>query len=84
MNYFDFDQSVRVGREIESSSRGLVYDRDVVRYVYLGEPLDVQMLPAFCTDNQPGCSPYKRGIMLGARPAIHARAEVKPDKRVGG
>ena len=38
--------------------KALEYDRKVVRYVYLGEPLDVKTLPAFCTDHQDGCSAF--------------------------
>jgi hypothetical protein len=26
--------------------------------VYLGEPLDVRTLPAFCTDHQADCDPF--------------------------
>jgi hypothetical protein len=60
MNYFPFAEAVRIGNEvIESGSEALEYDRKVVRYVYLGEPLDVKTLPAFCTDQQDGCSPFE-------------------------
>jgi hypothetical protein len=56
MNYFDFEQEVRIGHEIiRSGDDALEYDRKVVRHVYLGEPLDT--LPAFCTDGQSGCAP---------------------------
>jgi hypothetical protein len=59
MNYFPFEQTVGIGRDvIASGGRALEYDRRVVRHVYLGEPLDVETLPPFCTDDQPGCSPF--------------------------
>ena len=59
MNYFPFEETVRIGNDvIESGRDALEYDRKVVRYVYLGEPLDVETLPAFCTDHQPGCHPF--------------------------
>ena len=56
MNYFRFDETVRIGRDvIRSGADALDYDQQVIRYVYLGHPLDVETLPAFCTDYQPGC-----------------------------
>ena len=59
MNYFPFAETVRIGNDvIESGANALEYDRKVVRYVYLGEPLDVRTLPAFCTDHQDGCSTF--------------------------
>ena len=59
MNYFPFKETVRIGNDvIESGWDALEYDRKVVRHVYLGEPLDVQTLPAFCTDHQDGCNPF--------------------------
>jgi Met-zincin len=58
MNYFDFEQEVRIGHEvIRSGDDSLEYDRKVVRHVYLGEPLDIDTLPAFCTDGQSRCAP---------------------------
>ncbi len=61
MNYFDFEQAVRIGNDvIESGAEALEYDRKVVRYVYLGEPVDVDALPPFCTDNQAECSSFPR------------------------
>ncbi len=58
MNYFDVEQEVRIGHEvIRSRDDALEYDRKVVRHVYLGEPLDIDTLPAFCTDGQSGCAP---------------------------
>jgi len=59
MNYFDFDASVSLGRQIRSSKQGLEYDRKVMRHVYLDEPLDLASLPDFCTDSQPGCDPFQ-------------------------
>lgn len=59
MNYFPFEETVRIGNDvIESGRRTLEYDRKVVGHVYLGEPLDVDALPAFCTDHQAGCHPF--------------------------
>jgi Met-zincin len=67
MNYFPFEQTVQIGRDvIGSDAPALEFDRKVVRYVYLGEPIDFDTLPPFCTDNQAGCSPF---------PALTARAE---------
>ncbi|HEY7190191.1 MAG TPA: hypothetical protein VH436_26745, partial [Vicinamibacterales bacterium] len=59
MNYFPSEETVRIGNDVIESGRGaLEYDRKVVRYVYLGEPLDVGTLPAFCTDHQADCDPF--------------------------
>jgi len=59
MNYFSFEQTVDIGRDIIApGGHALEYDRKVVRHVYLDEPLDVETLPPFCTDDQPGCSPF--------------------------
>jgi uncharacterized protein DUF4953 len=66
MNYFRFDQTVRIGRDvIRSGDEALDYDRQVIRHVYLGDALDVETLPAFCTDSQPGCGPFSPTILLG-------------------
>ncbi|MGH6692237.1 MAG: zinc-dependent metalloprotease, partial [Gammaproteobacteria bacterium] len=70
MNYFRVEQVVRIGRDvIRSGDDALEYDRQVVRYVYLGEALDLDTLPAFCTDSQPGCGPFSATILLGAEPS---------------
>ena len=59
MNYFPYRETVRIGNDvIESGRDALEYDRKVIRYVYLGEPLDLETLPAFCTDHQAGCAPF--------------------------
>jgi len=59
MNYVRFDQALRIGRDvIRSGDEALDYDRQVIRYVYFGDALDVDTLPAFCTDYQPGCGPF--------------------------
>jgi hypothetical protein len=59
MNYFGYEEATRIGREIiASGTSALDYDREVMRHVYLGAPLDLAALPAFCTDGQRGCSPY--------------------------
>jgi len=60
MNYFHFSQTVQIGRDvIRSGDKALDYDREVIRYVYLGDALDVDRLPAFCTDYQPDCGPSR-------------------------
>jgi len=70
MNYFDYHVTVRIGREVVlSGDHALEYDRQVIRHVYLGEPLDLHTLPAFCTDSQPGCSPFRSRIRLGSSDA---------------
>jgi Met-zincin len=58
MDYFDLTQILALGREIGAGEPALPYDRDVMRHVYLGAALDVDALPAFCTDGQKGCSPF--------------------------
>jgi hypothetical protein len=69
MNYFSFADTVRIGNDvIESGRDAFEYDRRVVRHVYLGESLDVRMLPAFCTDHQVGCDPF---ATLSADHPIH-------------
>jgi hypothetical protein len=59
MDYLSVPQILRVGRDIRAGERALPYDREVIRHVYLGEPLDVAGLPPFCTDGQKGCSPFR-------------------------
>jgi hypothetical protein len=51
MNYFGFEQAVRIGRNAIQSDN---------------EALDIDTLPAFCTDSQPGCGPFSSSIMLGS------------------
>jgi hypothetical protein len=58
MDYFSLTQILRIGRDIGDGKRALPYDREVIRHVYLGGPLNVSELPAFCTDGQKGCSPF--------------------------
>jgi hypothetical protein len=58
MNYFRLPRILAIGRDIAAGRRALPYDREVLRHVYLGEPLDEQALPPFCTDGQKGCSPF--------------------------
>lgn len=68
MNYFPYSETVRLGNDvIESGRDALEYDRKVVRYVYLGEPLDLDALPSFCTDHQAGCAPFS--ALSAAEPA---------------
>jgi len=58
MGYFKLPQILKIGRDIRTGTRALPFDAAVVQHVYLGAPLDVSMLPAFCTDYQRGCSPF--------------------------
>jgi Met-zincin len=58
MDYFMRARVLDIGRDIGKGKPALAYDRDVIRHVYLGEPLDVDALPPFCTDGQRGCSPF--------------------------
>lgn len=68
MNYFNYDETVRIGRDvIRSGKEALEYDRRVMRHVYLGEPLDLATLPPFCTDSQHGCSPFGSRIAQSSR-----------------
>ena len=75
MNYFGLKRTEEIGRDvIASDHEALAFDRKVIRHVYLGKPLDVNNLPAFCTDSQPGCLPFRhrgRG-MVSAVPASKA------------
>jgi hypothetical protein len=59
MGYFKLPELLRIGRNIRVGSPALPYDRAVMRHVYLGAPLDLDMLPAFCTDSQQGCVPFR-------------------------
>lgn len=58
MNYFGTEQAAALGHAIRSGADALEYDRKVMRHVYLAEPIDLASLPPFCTDYQPGCSPF--------------------------
>ena len=51
--------------EDPTGDEALDYDRQVIRSVYLGDALDVNTLPVFCTDYQPGCGPFSPTILLG-------------------
>jgi Met-zincin len=60
MNYFMFEQTVKIGHDvIRVGGKALDYDRKVMRHVYFGEPLDLDAFPNFCTDGQAGCNPFK-------------------------
>jgi hypothetical protein len=59
MNYFDLPDIMRIGRAIRAGETALEYDRQAMRHVYLGEPLDLAALPQFCTDDQRDCSPLR-------------------------
>jgi hypothetical protein len=70
MNYFAFEQTVRIGNDvIRPGGTALDYDRKVIRHVYLGEPLDPNTLPAFCTDGQDMCDPF-----MSSTPALPGEA----------
>jgi len=58
MNYFELSEMIAIGREIRRGRPALAYDRQVLRHAYLGQPLDADSLPPFCTDGQRGCSAY--------------------------
>ncbi|HEX5045702.1 MAG TPA: zinc-dependent metalloprotease [Gammaproteobacteria bacterium] len=58
MNYYGRSEVLAIGADIGAAKPALAYDRQVVRHVYLGEPLDLAALPPFCTDGQKGCSPF--------------------------
>ncbi len=56
MNYFMLEQTEKIGHDvIRAGGKALDYDRNVMRHVYFGEPLDLDELPNFCTDDQAGC-----------------------------
>src|SRR5262245_1086147 len=58
MGYFKLPQILKIGSGIRTGLPAFPFDAAVVQHVYLGAPLDVDMLPAFCTDYQRGCSPF--------------------------
>ena len=67
MNYFGFEQTVQIGRDlIPSGDTALEYDRNGIRVVYIGEAIDADSLPLFCTDSQPGCGPLSSRILFGS------------------
>lgn len=77
MNYFSFADTVMIGREvIGQRNEALPCDRGVVRDVYLDGPVNIETLPACCTDHQDNCSPSQPGdrIMATAAPG-RARAD---------
>ena len=59
MGYYKLSQILRIGRRIRAAAPALPYDAAVMRHVYLDEPLNVATLPAFCTDGQGGCLPFR-------------------------
>jgi Met-zincin len=69
MNYFTLEESVRIGNHvIRPGGKPLDYDWKVMRHVYLGDPLDPDTLPAFCTDGQAMCDPFmSSGTALSGR-----------------
>ncbi len=60
MNYFPLRRVLKIGAAIRAGKPAFEYDRDVMRHVYLGAPLDTAALPPFCTDGQRGCSPFPK------------------------
>ena len=62
MGYFRLPKILHIGRGIRTGAPALPYDRAVVQHVYLGAPLDVATLPAFCTDSQRGCVPARSRV----------------------
>lgn len=58
MNYFTLLEMLEIGRNIRIGKPALTYDRQVMRHAYLGEALDLDALPPFCTDGHRGCSPF--------------------------
>jgi hypothetical protein len=75
MGYFRLPEILRIGGEIRAGAPALAYDRAVVQHVYFGAPLDFHTLPAFCTDSQDGCLPFRpmprelEGMRGGGAPA---------------
>jgi Met-zincin len=69
MNYFTLEESVRIGNHvIRPGGKPLDYDWKVMRHVYLGDPLDPDTLPPFCTDGQAMCDPFmSSGTALSGR-----------------
>jgi hypothetical protein len=59
MGYFKVSQILQIGSQIRVGAPALAYDAAVVRHVYLDTPLKVDSLPAFCTDSQRGCLPFR-------------------------
>jgi len=59
MSYFKLPQILQIGRNIRAGAPALPYDTAIVQHVYLGAPLDIDMLPPFCTDSQRGCVPFR-------------------------
>jgi len=80
MNYFGAEEAARIGREVIAAGRdALEYDSKVIREVYLDHHVDVETLPAFCTDAQPGCTPVDAGgRAVGAAEARTRRPERVP------
>jgi hypothetical protein len=58
MDYFKQSSMLAIGRDIGAGKPALPYDAKVMRHVYLGEPLDVDDLPPFCTDGDKACPPF--------------------------
>lgn len=68
MDYFSFEETVVLGRDVIAEGAGsLPYDASVIRDVYLDAPLDVETRPAFCTDYQVRCGrPARETRIVGA------------------
>jgi hypothetical protein len=59
MDYFRSAQILQIGKGIHADAPALAYDTAVVQHVYLDAPIDLNTLPPFCTDSQPGCLPFR-------------------------
>jgi hypothetical protein len=59
MGYFTLSQILQIGQQIRTGGSPRPYDSAVVQQVYLGVPLNLKTLPAFCTDEQEECLPFR-------------------------
>lgn len=62
MDYYKLPQILTIGRKIRTRAPALAYDAAVIQHVYLGTPLEADTLPAFCTDSQRGCLPFRSTV----------------------
>ena len=65
MDYFNLTQILEIGSDIRAGKAALPYDREVIRHVYLGEPLERRCVAAVL---------HRRPERLHAVPATAARA----------
>src|SRR5262249_23763291 len=59
MDYLRLPEMLQIGRGIRATAPALPYDTAVVPHADAGRPLDVDTLPAFCTDDQQDCMPFR-------------------------